>query len=116
MAQSLQRGHRITLSQVDGFADGVAVKSVGAETFRLCQELVDGVIMVSKAEICDAIKIVFQVRRGERKRNMLFLIIIFYASLKDTEIVIVAGNALHLRTSWCSCFSRSKSIRSSLWH
>lgn len=72
MAQSLQRGHRVTLNQVDGFADGVAVKSVGAETFRLCQELVDGVIMVSKAEICDAIKIVFQVRRGGREKELIF--------------------------------------------
>lgn len=30
MAQSLKEGRRVTLSKVDAFADGVAVKSVGA--------------------------------------------------------------------------------------
>ena len=37
MYQSLRQGERVTLSQVGLFADGVAVKRVGAETFRLCQ-------------------------------------------------------------------------------
>lgn len=43
MAISLSRGRRTTLAKVDVFADGVAVKTVGRETFRLCRELVDGV-------------------------------------------------------------------------
>ena len=42
MAISLARGRRTTLAKVDAFADGVAVKTVGRETFRLCRELVDG--------------------------------------------------------------------------
>ena len=37
MAISLQQGKRITLSKVDAVAHGVAVKQVGAETFRLCR-------------------------------------------------------------------------------
>jgi len=42
------------------FADGVAVKQVGKETFRLCRELLDGVILVDTDQICAAIKDVFE--------------------------------------------------------
>ena len=46
MAISLARGERATLAKVDAFADGVAVKTVGCECFRLCRELVDGIVLV----------------------------------------------------------------------
>jgi threonine dehydratase len=64
MAQSLAAGRRVTLTRVDGFADGVAVKTVGAETFRLCRELLDGVLTVSNAAISAAIKDVFNDTRS----------------------------------------------------
>lgn len=64
MAQSLARGRRVQLSRVDGFADGVAVKQVGAETFRLCRALVDGVLLVDNAAISTAIKDVFNETRS----------------------------------------------------
>ena len=35
MAQSLAAGHRVTLDQVGIFADGVAVRTVGAQTFAV---------------------------------------------------------------------------------
>lgn len=57
MALSLYHGHRIMLDQVGGFADGVAVKVVGEETFQLCKELVDGVVLVSRDAICASIKV-----------------------------------------------------------
>jgi len=41
MNQSLKAGYRLRLSQVGLFADGVAVREVGEETFRLCQQYVD---------------------------------------------------------------------------
>lgn len=47
------------LDQVGGFADGVAVKEVGEETFRLCRELIDGVVLVSRDAICASIKVNF---------------------------------------------------------
>ncbi|KAI3940159.1 hypothetical protein MKW92_000007, partial [Papaver armeniacum] len=56
MALSLHHGQRIMLDQVGGFADGVAVKVVGEETFRICQDLIDGVVLVSRDAICAAIK------------------------------------------------------------
>jgi threonine dehydratase len=60
MSQSLIAGHRVRLSQVGLFADGVAVRQVGEETFRLCQQYVDDVILVSTDDICAAIKDVFE--------------------------------------------------------
>lgn len=64
MAQSLARGERVTLSKVDAFADGVAVKYVGAETFRLCRDLIDGVVLVDNAATSAAIKDVFNETRS----------------------------------------------------
>ena len=64
MYQSLQAGHRVKLSQVGLFADGVAVKQVGEETFRLCQEYVDDIILVSTDDTCAAIKDVFEDTRS----------------------------------------------------
>ena len=54
MAISLARGERATLAKVDAFADGVAVKTVGRECFRLCRQLVDGIVLVDNrsAETC----------------------------------------------------------------
>lgn len=64
MYQSLEVGHRVKLSQVGLFADGVAVKEVGKETFRLCQEYVDEIILVSTDDTCAAIKDVFEDTRS----------------------------------------------------
>lgn len=64
MVSSLAAGHRVTLADVGLFADGAAVKAVGEETFRVCQEVVDDVIQVSTDEICAAIKDVFEDTRS----------------------------------------------------
>ncbi|EXB75950.1 Threonine dehydratase biosynthetic [Morus notabilis] len=64
MALSLHHGQRVILDQVGGFADGVAVKEVGEETFRLCRELVDGVVLVSRDAICASIKDMFEEKRS----------------------------------------------------
>jgi threonine dehydratase len=60
MARSLKSGRRIKLDQVGLFADGVAVKQVGKETFRLCRRLVDEMVLVDTDEMCAAIKDVFE--------------------------------------------------------
>jgi threonine dehydratase len=59
MYQSLKARRRVRLDQVGLFADGVAVKQVGVETFRLCRQYVDEVIRVDTDAICAAIKDVF---------------------------------------------------------
>jgi threonine dehydratase len=64
MARSLKAGERVTLPDVGLFADGTAVRLVGAETFRLCQQLVDEIIIVDNDALCAAIKDVFQDTRS----------------------------------------------------
>lgn len=59
MLQSVQAGKRLTLENVGLFSDGTAVKQVGQETFRICQNLVDEYIVVSTDEVCAAIKDIF---------------------------------------------------------
>ncbi len=60
MTVSLKAGRRVTLPHVNIFADGVAVRQVGRETFRLCRELVDEMVLVDTDEICAAIKDTFE--------------------------------------------------------
>lgn len=62
--QALKAGERIILEQVGLFADGVAVKQVGAEPFRLARQFIDQVITVSTDEICAAIKDIFDDTRS----------------------------------------------------
>jgi threonine dehydratase len=64
MYQSLKAGHRVRLPQVGLFADGVAVREVGEETFRLCQQYVDDIILVGTDDTCAAIKDVFEDTRS----------------------------------------------------
>ncbi|WIM04913.1 MAG: threonine ammonia-lyase, biosynthetic [Candidatus Nitricoxidivorans perseverans] len=64
MARSLAAGRRVRLDSVGLFADGAAVKYVGAETFRLCREYVDEVVLVDTDAICAAIKDVFEDTRS----------------------------------------------------
>ena len=56
MTRSVAAGRRIRLAHVGLFADGVAVKQVGRETFRLVREFVDEMITVDTDAICAAIK------------------------------------------------------------
>lgn len=61
---AIEHGGPITLSRVGLFADGVAVKTVGSETFRLCRQYIDEVITVNSDEICTAIKDIFEDTRA----------------------------------------------------
>jgi len=64
MSRSLKAGHRVRLDQVGLFADGVAVREVGEETFRLCQQYVDEILLVDTDNTCAAIKDVFEDTRS----------------------------------------------------
>jgi threonine dehydratase len=63
MARSVQQGSRVTLERVGIFADGVAVRRVGEETFRLVSELVDEIVTVNTDEICAAVQDIFEDNR-----------------------------------------------------
>ena len=64
MYESRQAGKRVTLDRVGIFADGVAVRRVGEETFNLCREYVDEILLVDTDEICAAIQDVFEDTRS----------------------------------------------------
>ncbi len=52
---SLDAQKLVTLSQIDAFADGVAVKTVGRLAFQVCSEWVHDVVTVPEGEICSTI-------------------------------------------------------------
>ena len=64
MQKSLAAGELITLDHVGIFADGVAVRRVGDETFRICQKLVDEIVTVDTDQICAAIRDIFEDTRS----------------------------------------------------
>jgi threonine dehydratase len=60
MHDSLEAGAPVTLERVGAFADGVAVRRVSDETFRLAREVVDQMLLVDTDQICAAIKDIFE--------------------------------------------------------
>jgi threonine ammonia-lyase, biosynthetic, long form len=64
MKAAIAAGRPVPLDQVGLFADGVAVRQVGDETFRLCRELLDDIVTVTADEICAAIKDIFDDHRA----------------------------------------------------
>lgn len=61
---SLKKGKRTALKSVGTFADGTSVRMIGEETFRVCQEVVDEVVLVNTDEICAAVKDIFEDTRS----------------------------------------------------
>jgi threonine dehydratase len=61
---ALKAGEPVELEQVGSFADGVAVKIIGRETFRLAQKFCDEVVTVSSDEICAAVQDIFVATRA----------------------------------------------------
>jgi threonine dehydratase len=63
MFKSVRARERVTLDRVGIFADGVAVRRVGEETFRLVRQCVDEILLVSTDEICAAMQDIFEENR-----------------------------------------------------
>src|SRR5919112_2074749 len=64
MHAALAASKRVMLDQVGLFADGVAVRQAGTETFRLCRDLLDEIITVDADAICAAVKDIFDDTRA----------------------------------------------------
>ena len=64
MHDSLRAKKRVVLDRVGAFADGVAVRKVGEETFRLCREHVDEIVLVDTDEICAGMQDIFEDTRS----------------------------------------------------
>jgi threonine dehydratase len=60
LRRTLEAGKRVSLDQVGLFADGTAVRQVGAEPFEVVRELVKDAVVVTNDEICAAIKDIYE--------------------------------------------------------
>jgi len=98
MDRSLRTGRRVVLDHVGIFADGVAVRQVGEETFRLCKQFVEEVVVVTNDEICAAIKDIFEDRRSilEPAGALAFAGLKRYVErerLKNQQLIAIASGA-----------------------
>ncbi len=98
MDRSLKAGRRLVLDHVNIFADGVAVRQVGEETFRLARKFVDTMVVVTNDEICAAIKDLFEDRRSilEPAGALAFAGLKRYVQhtrLRDRHLVAIASGA-----------------------
>lgn len=63
LGAALKAGGPIALDNVDGFADGVAVRTFGALTYQICTQVVDQHMSVTNDEICAAVRDIFEATR-----------------------------------------------------
>lgn len=56
-------GHPVALDHVDGFADGVAVRTFGTLTYAICEQVVDDCVQVTNDEISAAVRDIFELTR-----------------------------------------------------
>lgn len=58
-----EAGAPVPLNHVDGFADGVAVRTIGTLTFEICERVVDHCMTVTNDEISAAVRDIFEETR-----------------------------------------------------
>lgn len=61
---ALEAEERVVLDHVGIFTDGVAVRQIGEETFRIARQCVEKVVRVTTDEVCAAIKDIFEDTRS----------------------------------------------------
>ena len=98
MKASLEAGHPVQLEHVGLFADGVAVKKVGALTFPLCREVVDDIVTVGTDAICAAIKDVYEDTRCVLEPAGALAVAgckryIERSGERDRDLVVITGGA-----------------------
>jgi threonine dehydratase len=55
MSKALEAGRPVTLTAIDRFIDGAAVKRVGEMTFSICKEILHQMHLVPEGKVCSAI-------------------------------------------------------------
>ena len=98
MHHALDAGERVLLDHIGIFADGAAVRQAGVEPFRIAQEFVDEMLLVSNDEICAAVKDIFEDTRSipEPAGALAVAGLKQYVSregIKDKELVAVFSGA-----------------------
>ncbi len=92
LSAALKADERVLLESVGLFADGVAVKQIGEENFRILRKTCDDVITVTTDEICAAVKDVFNDVRSvsEPAGAVAVAGLKKYATTSDTQGALVA--------------------------
>lgn len=52
MKTSIEKGEVVTLTEIDPFVDGAAVKTVGSKTYSICKDLIDDIVVVPEGKVC----------------------------------------------------------------
>jgi len=78
---------RVVLKEVGPFSDGTAVKIVGAEPFRICNNLLDGIVCASTDEICAAIKDIFEGSLTILIKKLVFILVQIHARLLSQQVL-----------------------------
>jgi threonine dehydratase len=55
MTEAFRMGGPVTLSSIESFVDGAAVKRVGELTYRICKEVLDEMHLVPEGKVCSTI-------------------------------------------------------------
>ncbi|HET7579632.1 MAG TPA: threonine ammonia-lyase IlvA [Bacillales bacterium] len=55
MKQSIAQDQVVELGKIDKFVDGASVKKVGEQTFEICREVVDDIVVVPEGRVCTTI-------------------------------------------------------------
>ena len=55
MKAAIENGGVIELESIDKFVDGAAVKKAGAQTYEVCKEILDDIIVVPEGAVCTTI-------------------------------------------------------------
>lgn len=98
MRRSIEAGYPVVMKEVGLFADGVAVKQVGEETFAICRDLLDEIVTVDTDAVCGAIKDIFEATRvvAEPAGALSLAGLRAYAEkkkLKDKTLVAIVSGA-----------------------
>ena len=100
MYESINKGERITLEQVNTIADGIAVKSPGEKTFEIIDKYVDEIVTVTEGEIVDAFLLLSEKHKllGEAS-GVVSLAALNKLNCKDKKICsIISGGNIDMLT------------------
>lgn len=63
MKAAIDAGKPVNIGKADIFCDGTSVRQAGDLTFKLCQELLDGIVTVTNDDVCWAIQMLWETHR-----------------------------------------------------
>lgn len=102
MKEAIRNGSPVALTTIDKFVDGAAVKQAGNETFEICKNLLDDIIVVPEGKVCTTILDLYNKHAviAEPAGALPVAALDFYADEirgKSVVVIISGGNNDHSR-------------------